>query len=254
VIYYPTSILATHTEAYIYIYMHVYIYNIYHIELLKYHPGLEFLSTTQEFQEKYGTTNIISDIDATPHLYIYIYIDISISLAATVAVRIFYVVDSDSSGRITLRKLRRSNVVDAFNTVDEEDDINKVHAYFSYEHFYVLYCKFWELDMDHDFYITRDDLMRYGGHALTRVIVDRIFEYGRRPFARMQLCSADEKTQRMSYEDFICTLSRNAARDSIDRYIDSIYIYIYIYISWRWTRLYAFRRRQGQCREFALLV
>jgi serine/threonine-protein phosphatase 2A regulatory subunit B'' len=24
-------------------------------------------------------------------------------------------------------------------------DINKVLDYFSYEHFYVLYCKFWEL-------------------------------------------------------------------------------------------------------------
>ncbi|CAK4082012.1 unnamed protein product [Aphanomyces euteiches] len=144
-------------------------------ELLKYHPGLEFLSGTPEFQEKY---------------------------AATVAVRIFYMVDKDSSGRITLRKLRRSNLVQAFNVVDEEEDINKVNAYFSYEHFYVLYCKFWELDTDHDFLLSRDDLMRYGGHALTRVIVDRIFEAGRRPFARIQTLSAEEK-QKMSYEDFI---------------------------------------------------
>ncbi|EQC28363.1 hypothetical protein SDRG_13910 [Saprolegnia diclina VS20] len=144
-------------------------------ELLKYHPGLEFLSGTPEFQEKY---------------------------AATVAVRIFYMVDKDSSGRITLRKLRRSNLVEAFNVVDEEEDINKVNAYFSYEHFYVLYCKFWELDTDHDFLLSRDDLMRYGGHALTRIIVDRIFEFGRRPFARMQTLSPDEK-QKLSYEDFI---------------------------------------------------
>ena len=27
--------------------------------------------------------------------------------------------------------------------VEEEPDINKVNDYFSYEHFYVLYCKFW---------------------------------------------------------------------------------------------------------------
>lgn len=31
--------------------------------------------------------------------------------------------------------------------MDLEDDINAVTAYFSYEHFYVLYCKFWELDV-----------------------------------------------------------------------------------------------------------
>lgn len=41
-----------------------------------------------------------------------------------------------------------------------EDDINVVNDYFSYEHFYVLYCKFWELDSDHDFLLTREDLNR----------------------------------------------------------------------------------------------
>lgn len=30
--------------------------------------------------------------------------------------------------------------------------------YFSYEHFYVIYCKFWELDKDHDFLINKDEL------------------------------------------------------------------------------------------------
>uniref|UniRef100_A0AAV1UA55 EF-hand domain-containing protein n=1 Tax=Peronospora matthiolae TaxID=2874970 RepID=A0AAV1UA55_9STRA len=144
-------------------------------ELLKYHPGLEFLGSTPEFQEKY---------------------------ALTVVVRIYYSVDRDSSGRITMRKLRRSNLISAFNTVDEEEDINKVNSYFSYEHFYVLYCKFWELDTDHDFLLSLDDLVRYGGHALTRIIVDRIFERGRRPFARVQTLTAEEK-KKMSYEDFI---------------------------------------------------
>lgn len=40
-------------------------------------------------------------------------------------------------------------------TVDMEEDINAVTSYFSYEHFYVLYCKFWELDTDHDFLLSR---------------------------------------------------------------------------------------------------
>jgi hypothetical protein len=47
--------------------------------------------------------------------------------------------------------------------------------FFSYEHFYVIYCKFWELDLDHDFLIDKDDLLRYGNHALTFRIVERIF-------------------------------------------------------------------------------
>ena len=49
------------------------------------------------------------------------------------------------------------------------------NRYFSYEHFYVIYCKFWELDADHDFLIDKDDLLRYGNHSLTWRIVDRIF-------------------------------------------------------------------------------
>ena len=50
-----------------------------------------------------------------------------------------------------------------------------VCRYFSYEHFYVIYCKFWELDTDHDFFIDKENLIRYGNHALTYRIVDRIF-------------------------------------------------------------------------------
>lgn len=49
------------------------------------------------------------------------------------------------------------------------------YRYFSYEHFYVIYCKFWELDTDHDFLIDKENLIRYGNHALTYRIVDRIF-------------------------------------------------------------------------------
>lgn len=46
----------------------------------------------------------------------------------------------------------------------------------SYEHFYVVYCKFWELDGDHDFGLDRVDLARYNNCALTYQIVERIFE------------------------------------------------------------------------------
>ena len=35
--------------------------------------------------------------------------------------------------------------------------------------------QFWELDADHDFFICKEDLLRYGNHSLTYRIVDRIF-------------------------------------------------------------------------------
>lgn len=51
--------------------------------------------------------------------------------------------------------------------LEDEEDINQITEYFSYEHFYVIYCKFWELDKDHDLYIDRYDLSRHneGGES-----------------------------------------------------------------------------------------
>lgn len=80
------------------------------------------------------------------------------------------------SGQLTLREMKRSDLLQALETLDSEDDINKVLKYFSYEHFYVIYCKFWELDSDHDFLIDRSDLAHYSQCALSFGIIDRIFD------------------------------------------------------------------------------
>ncbi|KAL8533359.1 hypothetical protein ACS0TY_009663 [Phlomoides rotata] len=138
-------------------------------ELLATHPGLEFLQSTPEFQERY---------------------------AETVIFRIFYYVNRANNGRLTLRELRRSNLIAAMQHADEEEDINKVLRYFSYEHFYVIYCKFWELDTDHDFLIDKENLIRYGNHALTYRIVDRIFSQVPRKFT-------SKVEGKMGYEDFV---------------------------------------------------
>jgi serine/threonine-protein phosphatase 2A regulatory subunit B'' len=132
------------------------------------HPGLEFLKETPEFQDRYQETVI--------H-------------------RIFYHVNVADSGRISCREWTRSDVLDVMTELDEEDDINKILRYFSYEHFYVVYCKFWELDTDHDFQIDREDLLRYGNNALTFRVVDQIFAQVPRPFK----CPVPG---RMGYEDF----------------------------------------------------
>uniref|UniRef100_A0A061RTI5 Protein phosphatase 2 (Formerly 2A), regulatory subunit B n=1 Tax=Tetraselmis sp. GSL018 TaxID=582737 RepID=A0A061RTI5_9CHLO len=138
-------------------------------KVLSTHPGLEFLQETPEFQDRY---------------------------AETVTYRIFYSVNRSGLGKITLRELKRSDLLEALTMLDEEEDINKILKYFSYEHFYVIYCKFWELDTDHDFMIDRDDLLKYGNHALTYRIVDRIFDQAPRQFT----CETEGK---MGYEDFV---------------------------------------------------
>ncbi|XP_073297600.1 serine/threonine protein phosphatase 2A regulatory subunit B''beta-like [Primulina huaijiensis] len=138
-------------------------------ELLATHPGLKFLQSTPEFQERY---------------------------AETVIYRIFFYVNRSGNGHLTLRELKLSNLIAAMQYADEEEDINKVLRYFSYEHFYVMYCKFWELDTDHDFLIDKENLIRYGNHALTYRIVDRVFSQVPRKFT-------SKVEGKMGYEDFV---------------------------------------------------
>ncbi|KAK7361238.1 hypothetical protein VNO77_03286 [Canavalia gladiata] len=92
----------------------------------------------------------------------------------TVIYRIYYYINRSRNGRLTLMELKRGNIIDAMQHADEED-INQVLKYFSYDHFYVVYCKFWELDTDHNFLLDKENLIRYGNHTFTYRIVDRIF-------------------------------------------------------------------------------
>lgn len=46
--------------------------------------------------------------------------------AETVIYRIFYYINRSANGRLTLRELKRGDLVAAMQHVDEEDDINKV--------------------------------------------------------------------------------------------------------------------------------
>ncbi|KAL4505892.1 hypothetical protein ABPG72_013653 [Tetrahymena utriculariae] len=140
--------------------------------LLETHPGLEFLKATPEFQDRY---------------------------ADTVVIRIFFIVNRKDNGRISYQEFKKSNLFQVLQQVDKEEDINKIRDFFSYEHFYVLYCKFWELDTDHDFYITKEEFSKYSGHALSRKTVDRIFEQAPRKFK----CTDPTKAGFMGYEDFI---------------------------------------------------
>lgn len=103
------------------------------------HPGLAFLKEAAEFHSRY---------------------------VHTVIARIFYNVNRSWTGKITTTELRKSNLLDVIQLLEEEEDINQIMAYFSYEHFYVIYCKFWELDRDHDLYIDQQDLARHNDHGM----------------------------------------------------------------------------------------
>ncbi|XP_047200928.1 serine/threonine-protein phosphatase 2A regulatory subunit B'' subunit alpha isoform X1 [Girardinichthys multiradiatus] len=134
------------------------------------HPGLTFLKDAPEFHSRYITT---------------------------VIQRIFYVVNRSWTGRVTMTELRRSNFLQTLALLEEEDDINQITDYFSYEHFYVIYCKFWELDTDHDLYIDPKDLARYNDHASSNRIIDRLFS------GAVTRGNSVQKESRMSYAEFV---------------------------------------------------
>lgn len=46
--------------------------------------------------------------------------------AETVIYRIFYYINKSGNGHLTLRELKRGNLIDALQYADEEEDINKV--------------------------------------------------------------------------------------------------------------------------------
>ncbi|NXK91640.1 P2R3A phosphatase, partial [Formicarius rufipectus] len=142
-------------------------------DVVETHPGLTFLKDAPEFHSRYITT---------------------------VIQRIFYAVNRSWSGRITLPELRKSNFLQTLALLEEEDDINQITDYFSYEHFYVIYCKFWELDTDHDLYISQKDLARYSDQALSNRIIERIFS------GAVVRGTEVQKEGRMSYADFVWLL------------------------------------------------
>jgi len=117
------------------------------LQLLAVHPGLEFLKSHPDFQTKYCINK---------HYKYKL-----ISLADSVILRIFYTCNLADNNKLTFREFRKSNLMQTLFKVCDEPDINKVRDYFSYEHFYVLYCRFWELDtQDHNFIIDKENFSK----------------------------------------------------------------------------------------------
>jgi len=138
--------------------------------LVEHHPGLSFLKEAADFQSKY---------------------------IETVLLRIFYDCDPRDSGRITWERFANSELPGAIQQLAETDEINHVLAYFSYEHFYVLYCRFWELDSDKDLLINAADFERYFPEQTANdLLVQRVFQ----GVGRKLNC---KQKDRMGYDDFV---------------------------------------------------
>uniref|UniRef100_A0A3P8RXZ7 Protein phosphatase 2, regulatory subunit B'', beta n=1 Tax=Amphiprion percula TaxID=161767 RepID=A0A3P8RXZ7_AMPPE len=134
------------------------------------HAGLAFLKEAPDFHSRYITT---------------------------VIQRIFYNVNRSWTGKISCSELRKSNFLQNVALLEQEEDVNQLTEFFSYEHFYVIYCKFWELDTDHDLYIDQKDLARHNDQAMSHKMIERIFSGTVTRDRRVY------KEGRLSYADFV---------------------------------------------------
>ncbi|XP_075887186.1 serine/threonine-protein phosphatase 2A regulatory subunit B'' subunit beta isoform X1 [Nelusetta ayraudi] len=134
------------------------------------HAGLAFLKEAPDFHSRYITT---------------------------VIQRIFYNVNRSWTGKMSYSELRKSNFLQNVALLEQEEDVNQLTDFFSYEHFYVIYCKFWELDTDHDLYIDQKDLAQHNDQAISLKMIERIFSGTVTRDRRVH------KEGRLSYADFV---------------------------------------------------
>ncbi|KAI7883383.1 uncharacterized protein EV154DRAFT_568064 [Mucor mucedo] len=144
------------------------------------HPALQFLENNVTFQERY---------------------------IETVICRIFYDAQCPT-GKLTLKQYCKTNFSSILKSLDPTIDLYAIHNIFSYKQFYVLYCKLWSLDTDHDLSISESDLSNYNMGTLTGLTVERIMENGRIAAftdsqTRTEENDLDDNVPYLTYFDFI---------------------------------------------------
>ncbi|KAI7882613.1 hypothetical protein K492DRAFT_193418 [Lichtheimia hyalospora FSU 10163] len=153
-------------------------------DIVLHHPGLRFLADNPMFQERY---------------------------IETVICRLYYEARCPS-GKMTMSQFRRSNFVQMIHSLGPNVDLNSTRDCFSYKHFYVLYCKFWTLDDDHDLIISEEDLAKYNQGALAPSAIQRIMQCGRiAAFARDTGASTSSSLATLSCE---ATIEEEEAQQS----------------------------------------
>ncbi|XP_026193615.1 probable serine/threonine protein phosphatase 2A regulatory subunit B''delta [Cyclospora cayetanensis] len=128
-------------------------------------------------------------LDPQSEEYLHKYVD-------SVIARIMFYVDEDSKGCLSMRDLRRSALVHVWCSLNPSMELSAVRKFFSYDHFYVFYCSFHELDEDEDFLLHRSDVSKYQDHSMSTLVEARLFSQAAHRFS----C---EKSQHWNFQDWI---------------------------------------------------
>ncbi|KAF7730090.1 Serine/threonine-protein phosphatase 2A regulatory subunit B'' subunit beta [Apophysomyces ossiformis] len=117
----------------------------------------------------------------------------------TVICRLYYDARCPS-GKMTFSQFKRCRFTEIINRLGPDVEVSNTDDCFSYKHFYVLYCKFWTLDCDHDLVISEYDLARYDHTAMAPRIIHRVMQCG-----RIWACSQEhyDEPLTLTYLDYI---------------------------------------------------
>jgi serine/threonine-protein phosphatase 2A regulatory subunit B'' len=145
----------------------------------------------------------------------------------TVITRLYFIKRNSCTERMSLLEFRHSPFLSLLTSLESTPDINSVSAslylyviksrsIFSYKHFYVIYCKFWELDFDHDMYIEPADMYQYSGSSITRSVVSRILSGAGHPISTHAITSSKPEPSKgkFSYQDFCWFILANEDKSS----------------------------------------
>ncbi|KAJ2331930.1 Serine/threonine-protein phosphatase 2A regulatory subunit B'' subunit alpha, partial [Coemansia sp. RSA 2671] len=97
------------------------------------------------------------------------------SYTETVIERIFYNANRSWDGKMTLSQFRKADIAGVLREIEGGIDVDvESPGIFSYKHFYVLFCSFFELDSNRDRLLDARDLLRYFSGTLSRRSISRI--------------------------------------------------------------------------------
>ncbi|ORX54737.1 hypothetical protein BCR36DRAFT_10818 [Piromyces finnis] len=154
-------------------------------DVVRYHPGLKFLINMPIFQQRYSES---------------------------VIEQLFYHKPQNWNRKMTLNEYRNSNFLENLLYLQIDDDINIHRNLFSYKHFYVIYCKFWELDSDHDLLINCYSLFQYDHYSLNTLIIERIIKgYGKKTL--LNELNFNHMSNDITYAEYSNTIMKNVVSD-----------------------------------------
>lgn len=141
-------------------------------DVVRYHPDLRFLKNNNEiFKKRYIETVIIRIFYSINHSPVPRFKDLEpIDLRST----------SKSNQQLGIGELAfvRSGFCQVLSSLSNHNhDINSWEcSYFSYKHFFVIYCKFYDLDLDEKFYLSHEEFGEFDNGAINPELVSRIMQ------------------------------------------------------------------------------